>query len=496
MSRCAGVLNHITSLPSPGPIGDLGREAYSFVDFLVESGVSIWQVLPLCPTGSGDSPYQSPSAFAGNPLLISPAMLREEGLLSYRDDEIPQPARADETDYAAADACKTALLRRSFEQHRRALEGELSRFRKRERWVEDYALFMALRKRFGGARWTDWPDRDLRFRRLFAMRRARAELKEEIQFHIFCQYLFRKQWAALKAYANERGVRMMGDMPIYVSADSADAWAHPRVFQLDRNRRPRKVAGVPPDLFSEDGQLWGNPVYNWRWLRLTRYSWWVSRMRAMESLFDVLRVDHFIGFANYYSIPAGATTAREGEWIPAPGDKLFHRLEHTAPNLEIVAEDLGVVSDRVRELLKETGFPGMRVMAFGFDGGDDNPHRLANFVDNAVAYTGTHDNDTIMGMVEKASPETLAAMKEALGFDDPADAPRAFIRALMRSPAETAIVPLQDLLGLGGEARMNTPGTPEGNWRWRCLPGALTPDLAQRFHALLKETGRLVEKEG
>ena len=488
--RQSGILMHITSLPSPGGLGDLGREAFEFADFLHRAGMRIWQVLPVGPTGYGESPYQSSSAFAGNPLLISPGLLREEGLLSFDDAELYTPASPEKAEYDAVRASRLSLLRRAFQQSGEKMRPEVDAFRRDNPWADDYALFSAVKEHFGGAKWTEWPDRGIRNRRLFSRWRYRRSLREEIDFHLFCQTVFRKQWMALKKYCNEREISIFGDMPIYVAEDSADTWTRPEVFQLDRNRIPIRVAGVPPDYFSADGQLWGNPLYRWDRLKKTGYAWWVDRMRAMNSLYDIVRVDHFIGFGNYFSIPYGAPNARNGEWIIGPGKDLFRRLKEAVPDLRIVAEDLGEVSDRVRELMDWTGYPGMRVMCFGFDGDESNPHFPANYQEHMVLYTGTHDNDTVLGWAEKASPKALGFARKTLGFRDLEEAPQAFLEAALRSPAETVVLPMQDVLGLGSEARMNTPGTIGGNWLWRMKPGADTPELAEKLRRLNTETQR------
>ena len=488
--RQSGILMHITSLPSPGGLGDLGREAFEFADFLHRAGMRIWQVLPVGPTGYGESPYQSSSAFAGNPLLISPGLLREEGLLSFDDAELYTPASPEKAEYDAVRASRLSLLRRAFQQSGEKMRPEVDAFRRENPWADDYALFSAVKEHFGGAKWTEWPDRGIRNRRLFSRWRYRRSLREEIDFHLFCQTVFRKQWMALKKYCNEREISIFGDMPIYVAEDSADTWTRPEVFQLDRNRIPIRVAGVPPDYFSADGQLWGNPLYRWDRLKKTGYAWWVDRMRAMNTLYDIVRVDHFIGFGNYYSIPYGAPNARNGEWIIGPGKDLFRRLKEAVPDLRIVAEDLGEVSDRVRELMDWTGYPGMRVMCFGFDGDESNPHFPANYQEHMVLYTGTHDNDTVLGWAEKASPKALGFARKTLGFRDLEEAPQAFLEAALRSPAETVVLPMQDVLGLGSEARMNTPGTIGGNWLWRMKPGADTPELAEKLRRLNTETQR------
>lgn len=491
--RRSGILMHITSLPGPGGIGSLGKEAYAFADFLKASGMAVWQVLPLGPTGYGESPYQSSSVFAGNPMLISCAALREAGLVAYDDGEKFTPDDPERVDYPAVRESKEKLLRRCFAQSEGKLQKELAAFRRENPWVEDFALFTALKARYGGVMWTKWPDREVRRRQPAALERCRRELDGEIRYHLFCQYLFFRQWFALKRYCNGLGIRLFGDMPIYVAEDSADTWTHPEAFQLDGEGVPKRVAGVPPDFFSADGQLWGNPLYRWFSLRLHGYGWWVERMAAMAKMYDIVRIDHFIGFANYYSVPQGAPNARTGKWIIGPGKSLFRTLERKIPGLNIVAEDLGCVNDRVRRLLTAVGYPGMRVLSFGFGGGEDNPHLPANYVTNSVVYTGTHDNDTVRGWIDTADDAALAQAKQLLGFDKPEDGPAAFVRAVLASRADTAMIPMQDVLGLGGWARMNRPGTIGNNWLWRMAPGAATPELAQRLRRENEATNRRMD---
>lgn len=491
--RRSGILMHITSLPGPGGIGSLGKEAYAFADFLKASGMAVWQVLPLGPTGYGESPYQSSSVFAGNPMLISCAALREAGLVAYDDGEEFTPDDLERVDYPAVRESKEKLLRRCFAQSEGKLQKELAAFRRENPWVEDFALFTALKARYGGVMWTKWPDREVRRRQPAALERCRRELDGEIRYHLFCQYLFFRQWFALKRYCNGLGIRLFGDMPIYVAEDSADTWTRPEVFQLDGEGVPKRVAGVPPDFFSADGQLWGNPLYRWFSLRLHGYGWWVERMAAMAKMYDIVRIDHFIGFANYYSVPQGAPNARTGKWVIGPGKSLFRTLERKIPGLNIVAEDLGCVNDRVRRLLTAVGYPGMRVLSFGFGGGEDNPHLPANYVTNSVVYTGTHDNDTVRGWIDTADDAALAQARQLLGFDKPEDGPAAFVRAVLASRADTAMIPMQDVLGLGGWARMNRPGTIGNNWLWRMAPGAATPELAQRLRRENEATNRRMD---
>ena len=488
--RSGGILMHLTSLPSPGGIGDLGKEAYAFADFLQASGMKIWQVLPVGPTGYGESPYQSTSAFAGNPLLISLPLLREQGLLDYRDEEIFTPADPERVDYDAVRKNKTELLRRAFRQSREKTRAEAKAFRKENAWVSDFALFSAVKSHFGEKMWSSWPDRGIRNRRLLSRLKYSRMLKDETDFHVFCQMLFTRQWLALKKYCNDRGILLFGDMPIYVAEDSADTWTFPKVFQLDRNRIPERVAGVPPDGFTEDGQMWGNPLYRWDYLKKKNYFWWVDRMKSMARLYDMVRIDHFIGFGHYYSIPYGAPNARNGKWVDGPGRPLFETLRKAVPGIRIVAEDLGEVNDQVLDLMEWTGYPGMKVMCFAFDGDASNPHYPGHYKENMVLYTGTHDNDTVLGWVKRAKPKEAAFAGETLGFKTPEEAPAAFVKGVFSSIADTAVAQMQDILGLDNDARMNLPGTIGGNWVWRMKPGAATPEIAARLMKLNRETGR------
>ncbi len=488
--RSSGILMHITSLPSPGGIGSLGKEAYDFVDFLDASGIRIWQVLPVGPTGYGESPYQSSSVYAGNPLLISCRRLRDEKLLAYDDSEEYIPESEDRVNYDEVRKNKMMLLRRCFDQSFSRLSEQLNAFRKSNSWVVDYALFTAVKAHFGGVMFSQWPDEGIRHRKTESIRQYTEMLRSEIDFHVFCQYLFRRQWFDLKDYCGKKNIRIFGDMPIYVAEDSADTWTHPDIFQLDRNLVPKRVAGVPPDYFSADGQLWGNPLYRWHRLRRRGYDWWIQRMTAMSEMYDIIRIDHFIGFANYYSVRHGMPNARNGKWVVGPGKKLFKALRKKLPEIRIVAEDLGCVNARVQRLLDWCGYPGMKVLTFGFDSDTSNPHYIGNYHENTVAYTGTHDNNTTRGWAESASPEALAFAEKTLSFSSPEEAPDAFIRALFKSPCDTAVVPMQDILGLGEEARMNYPGTVGDNWLWRMKPGAASPQLTLKLYTLNRETNR------
>lgn len=492
--RRSGILLHITSLPGPGGIGSLGPEAYAFADALKKSGMSLWQVLPCGPVGYGESPYQSPSAFAGNPLMISEEQLVLDGILSSTSFE--EAFDENYVNYSRVRIIKEAMLRRAYKESGKKLAAEVERFIAEQFWLPDFALFMALKERYGGIKWSEWPDRDVRFHRKAALNNARRELREEIEYHSFVQYLFYRQWDAFRAYCHKEGILLLGDMPIYVAEDSADTWTEPCVFQLDSERIPQRVAGVPPDFFSEDGQLWGNPLYRWQYLRwIRRYDWWVRRMRGMQQLYDMVRVDHFIGFANYWSVPYGAPNARGGKWVKGPGSALFHKLNHELPELRIVAEDLGEINDRVRKLLVDTGYPGMRILSYGFGEGENNPHHPNNLTKNCILYTGTHDNEPCLSYLQHASLEELSRIKACYPFADFESGVRAMVEGCFESICDTCIIPMQDILILGEEARMNLPGTVGGNWTWRMKPNVFTQEIIDWLNMLNVKTRRIVQND-
>lgn len=484
-ARSAGILLHPTSLPGPYGIGELGPEALHFVEFLKQGGQKIWQVLPLGPPDAGGSPYSSYSAFAGNPLLISTKRLVEEGLLKTAGmGKAHAPV-----DYPAVNASKAQSLR---EAYRRAKPGkEFERFRDEHgHWLRDYALYAALKKRFSGEPWSRW-ERSLAHREPGALRRAGAELAEEIEYHEFVQFLFFSQWKDVKQAANEAGIEVIGDLPIFVSHDSTDVWANQELFYLDGSGQPTVVSGVPPDYFSETGQLWGNPLYRWDRMRSEGYSWWVERMRMALTLCDAVRVDHFRGFEAYWEIPAGEGTAKNGRWIEGPGLDLFDTLRSelgTGGVLPLIAEDLGDITPEVHTLRKKAGLPGMKVLQFGFSE-PENPFLPHNYDGlDYVVYTGTHDNDTTAGWWRTAASETRALARVYLGKEYVSVWD--FIRLAYSSVAERAIIPMQDVLELGSGTRMNTPGTVSGNWSWRMDEAALTPDLAGRLRSLAETYAR------
>jgi 4-alpha-glucanotransferase len=499
-TRSAGVLLHVTSLPGGHGIGDLGPAAHRFVDLLARAKQAWWQVLPLNPPAQSGCPYQAYSAFAGDPLLISLDMLAKEKLI--RRPEIPVEAWPDDRiDFARVAAFKAPLLvlawqRFNGSRRHEAQRREFARFRRQQRhWLEDYALFVALKNHHGVATsWVDWP-KGLARRKASVMEAARAEFAGAIDRAAFEQFLFARQLAALRTYARDKGVKLLGDLPIYVSHESADVWASPAMFELDRDGRPKAVAGVPPDLFSEDGQRWGNPLYNWRAMAREGFLWWLDRARATLAQVDLVRLDHFRAFAAYWRIPADQPTARNGKWVKAPGRELFEALRKALNGLPFVAEDLGLITPDVEALRDDFALPGMRILQFAFGSGHDNPFLPHNHVNNAIAYTGTHDNDTTAGwfktLDERARSHLLRYAPDAKR--DPA---WALIRLTMSSVADTAIVPLQDVLRLGSDARVNTPGTSEGNWSWRVRASQLRPGVFDRLGALTETFGRGVNPRG
>ena len=492
MERGAGVLLPVSSLPSPYGIGTLGAEAYSFIDFLVQAGQHYWQILPIGPTSYGDSPYQSFSAFAGNPYLIDLQLLLNEKLLTPEeldtDDWRKTPSMVD---YARLYAERFDLLRRAYARTDWKHNAEYSAFCLENRdWIEDYSLFMALKEQYGGKSWLKWPE-SLKLREPNALEGARRELADEIGFWRYCQYWFFSQWGHLKAYAARQGVSIIGDIPIYVALDSADVWAESKQFQLDEMCNPIRVAGVPPDLFSQTGQLWGNPLYRWERMEENGFAWWKRRMAFSAQLYDVIRIDHFVGIIHYYSIPAKDATAEGGEWVKGPGDKLTAAIGQAIGNGRIIAEDLGIVTPEVVRLRERCGYPGMKLMEFGFESDGQNQNLPCHFEKNCVAYGGTHDNETLAGFFAHQDRRSLRFARDYLNVRTNDELPWGVIRAGYASAADTVIFQMQDYLGLGNEARMNTPSTLGGkNWRWRLQKGELTPVLAERMNRLCQLYGR------
>lgn len=491
--RSAGVLLHPTSLPGPFGIGDFGDEAVAWLDFLVDSETSLWQILPLGPTGFGNSPYSSYSSFAGNPLLISPRQLARDGLIDDGDLRAAARPSGGRVDFAEAKLIKDRLLRAAYEAFSKGqsadLRPDLDRFRAvNGSWLGDFCLFMALKDMQGGKAWSDWP-RDLRDRDAGALTSAAEELSPEIDFHEFVQFVFSRQWNELRARASDRGITIIGDLPIYVAGDSADVWVNRHLFRLDGEGRPTAVAGVPPDNFSATGQLWGNPLYDWDAHAGEGYAWWIERFRAVTGRVDIVRIDHFRAFADYWEVPPNSDTAEVGRWRPGPGAAVFEALASAVGDLDLIAEDLGDLSPHVSALREQLGLPGMKVLQDAFE--TDLTHEFLphNYPVDCIAYTGTHDNNTCIGWYESAPRSHRRLADRYLDWDDH-DVAWTMIRAVWESKAMFAISPLQDFLRLGSAARMNSPGTAEGNWDWRAEREALTPELAEEMRALNRHTGR------
>lgn len=495
--RGNGILMHISSLPSPYGIGDLGPGAYAFADFLVETRQCLWQILPLNPTSTshGNSPYSSFSAFAGNPLFISPDLLFTEDLISMSDlDELPS-FPDDKVNYEAVTEHKNKILGRAFERYMENIgrDYEFERFCvENELWLDDYALFISLKDHFNGIAWCDWPE-DIRDRCEDAVREWSERLKERILKEKFLQYLFFKQWHLLKNYCNERNIKIIGDLPIYVCYDSCDVWTNPCVFKLNGEKRPDFVSGVPPDYFSETGQLWGTPVYSWSALKEDGYTWWIKRIGHNLKLFDTLRLDHFRGFVAYWEVPAHETTAMNGRWVDAPVYDFFDTLVRHFPSLPFIAEDLGVITPDVREVMNTYEFPGMKLLIFAF--GEDmpaNPYIPHNITKNSVVYTGTHDNNTIKGWFsgEASHDDKIRVFKYMGKILDEERSHLDFIRHAMMSVANTSIIPMQDILGLGEEGRMNTPSVCDGNWRWRLRHKDITLSIKKELTEMTEIYGR------
>lgn len=497
MTRAAGILLSITSLPSRYGIGCFSKSAYDFVDWLKEAGQCYWQILPLGPTGYGDSPYQSFSTFAGNPYFISLEALVEEGVLTEEEcDGADFGMTADKVDYKKIYESRYLLLRKAYERSDISSNQDYRQFiAENSWWLSDYALFMAVKGRFDGKPWTEWA-KDIRLRWANAMDYYRRELYFDIEFQQYLQFVFYRQWNALKSYANEKGIRLIGDIPIYVAMDSADTWAHPELFQLDEENLPTAVAGCPPDGFSAAGQLWGNPLYRWEYHRNTGYVWWIKRLEHCFKQYDVVRIDHFRGFDEYYSIPYGSESAVGGHWEKGPGMDLFYHVREALGQQKVIAEDLGYVTDSVRRLVQESGFPGMKVLEFAFDSRDTgcaNDYLPHNYGENCVAYTGTHDNETLTGWLGSITEEEKQKVREYLCDDYTPDKTlfRPLIGLVMRSKAALCIIPMQDYLGYGNECRMNRPSTVGTNWRWRMKEDDFTRELQKEICGMTRRFGRL-----
>jgi 4-alpha-glucanotransferase len=495
--RGSGVLLHITSLPSSYGVGDLGPEAYRFVDFLFQTKQSFWQILPLNPTSTsfGNSPYGSTSAFAGNPLLISPDLLIEYGLLSKADLVNELSLSNDRVDYNSVSEYKYKLLQRAYENYKgkRMKDDEFEEFsHKNSYWLDDYTLFISLKDYFNGAVWTEWPE-GIRNRNEDAMKEWKKRLRDKISMSKFFQYTFFKQFFCVKEYCSNKDVQIIGDVPIYVSYDSSDVWANSYLFKLDGSKRPTFIAGVPPDYFSNTGQRWGNPVYRWDVIKESGYSWWIKRMEHNLKLFDIIRLDHFRGFVAYWEIPVGENTATNGRWVEAPAEDFFNTLLKHFPQRTIIAEDLGFITPDVRKIMDQFGFPGMKVLIFAF--GDDFPNGAYlphNHMNNCVVYTGTHDNNTVKGwFTRESNTQNKTRLFNYLGREVGEDeVHREFIRLAMMSVADCCIIPMQDILGLGEEARMNLPATSNGNWGWKLQSGRITSEVVERLREMTETYGR------
>ena len=493
--RASGVLMPLSSLPSRYGIGNLGKEAYRFIDFLVEAGQTYWQVLPLGPTSYGDSPYASPSSFAGNPYSIDPDALIEEGLL--REEDVAWVNWGDDpekADYGKIYENRFPMLRKAYEAGKERLGEELAAFRRENaRWLENYALFMSFKARYGMVSWLEWPE-EFRRRDGAALDRARWEMADEISFWCFTQYLFFKQWDKLKAYADEKGIRFIGDVPIYVAIDSADVWSEPQFFLLDENYAPADVAGVPPDDFNDDGQLWGNPLYNWARMKEDGFGWWIRRIEGVSRLFDMIRIDHFRGLESFWAVPYGEETAKKGEWRKGPGMDLVGVLTSWFSNIDFIAEDLGYPTPEVVKLLKDSKLPGMKILQFAFYADGNSDYMPHNIEENSICYIGTHDNETVNGWLETVPEKDLAFAREYMHMSADEDWCDALIRTGMSTPSKLFVVTMQDLLKLPKYARMNTPGNPQGNWTWRMCPGSLTPELAAKLRHLTGLYRRLPDR--
>ena len=487
--RSAGILLPVYALPSAYGIGSLGREARTFVKFLRDAGQTWWQVLPVGPVGAGNSPYSSESTFAGNPLLIDLELLAEDGLLTKADLAAARMPQAPLVDYPAVKAVREKLLRKAFQAGYQRDKAQVEAFAEGNPWVKNYALYKAAKERFGNVSWQDWPDKDLRDFRPGAVEQYRTELAEEIRYHTYIQYVFFQQWAELKTCANGLGVSIIGDLPIYVSMDSADVWSERKEFLLDSEGSPAKVAGVPPDYFSEEGQLWGNPLYDWTAMKADGFGWWIRRVEGAVKLFDAIRLDHFRAFESYWAVPAGEKTAKNGAWEKGPGMDLLRVLTGWFYQTTYIAEDLGILTDGVHQLREESGLPGMRVLEFAFSD-PSNSYLPHNYPAHCVCYTGTHDNDTAAGWYAHAGKAEKAFADQYLGVKSEKDAQNALLRAGQGSVAQLFVAQLQDYLGLGSEARTNVPGVAECNWRWRLLPGQVTDALAEDIRAMTHTYGR------
>lgn len=493
MKRSSGILLHISSLPSKYGIGNLGKEAFAFVDFLKKSNQSYWQILPICPPGYGDSPYQAFSTFAGNPYFIDLDQLIEAGWLRQAEaDAIDWGERADQVSYMTLYRERQKILHKAFARFMKNPPANFAAYVEQEAgWLSEYALFMAIKAHFHDAPWSEW-EPDIRLHQQQAVEHYRTLLNEEIQYHYFVQYCFHTQWQRLRAYARENGIKIIGDIPIYVPLDSADVWSHPENFQLNRNRRPRCVAGCPPDGFNANGQYWGNPIYDWKKMEQEGFDWWLARIGAAGRDFDVVRIDHFRGLESYWSIPAINRTARKGQWVKGPGMKLISAIQQKYPDIAFIAEDLGFLTPEVIALVEASGLPGMKVLEFAFDPREPSNYLPHCYNENSICYTGTHDNETLYQWCAGLDEESEAYARRYLKIGESDDLPRAILRAGMASKSQLFVAQMQDYLGLGADSRMNVPGIvqPE-NWRWRMTAGQASDALAQEIADLTQSCDRV-----
>lgn len=489
--RNSGILMHITSLPSSYGIGTFGKDAYDFVDFLEKAGQKYWQILPLGPTSFGDSPYMSFSSLAGNPYFIDLDLLVEEGLLEKKDfDNLDFGDDKEKVDYEKIFKNKMPILKKAYKNSIAMNNSEIEQFKEENKhWLENYSLYMAIKQKFNLKSWLKW-DKDIKLRKEKALKKYREILKDDIEYWNFIQYLFFKQWMNLKDYANKKGIKIIGDIPIYVAKDSADAWANSEIFLLDCENSPINVSGCPPDAFSSTGQLWGNPLYRWDLLEERGFDWWIKRIRGNIKLYDVIRIDHFRGFESYWSIPYEDKTAENGEWIKGPGMKLFNAIKKELGDVNFIAEDLGFLTEDTIKLVKDSGYPGMKVLQFAFDVREESDYLPHNYDENCVVYTGTHDNTTVNGWFEEVSEEEKKFAIDYLKLTEEEGYNWGFIRGAWSSVGRIAIAQMQDFLGLGKKARMNIPSTLGGNWQWRVKKEDLTDELANKIKHITKLYGR------
>lgn len=496
MERSSGILLPISALPSPYGIGSMGKAAYDFIDFLGKAEQKWWQILPVGPTGYGDSPYQSFSAFAGNPYFVDLEILCKEGLLEQAEiDAVDWGSDPAKVEYQKIYEGRFDLLEKAKQRGWKRDAEKVERFTEENKgWLPDYALYMALKRHFGMKAWTEWADEDIRLRKEDTLTKYRQELADDMELFIYIQYLFFQQWNALRSYAKEKGIGIVGDMPIYVAMDSADVWSEPKFFQLDEKNIPYAVSGVPPDAFSAEGQLWGNPLYDWDTMKADGYGWWIRRIDGAAKLYDVLRIDHFRGLESYWAVPYGDTNAKNGHWVKGPGMDLISVLKNWFPYVSFIAEDLGFLTPEVQQLLQDSEFPGMKVLEFAFDSREPSDYLPHTYPSHCVCYVGTHDNEPVMAWKDAAAPEDIAMAIQYLGLNEEEGFHWGILRGGMSSVAELFVAQMQDFLGLGAEARMNTPSILGGNWQWRLTEDQITEELTVKIAEMTRLYGRSSKK--